>query len=163
VLQVWEGETWVAGEVYGRRGDTLLLLALGCLPPYDYHRRRGALAATEYFGLQWAREHGIKVLDLFRSRPHAADGVFRHKSHWGAEPLVDPWVHTVLWLSPPADRGLPAALEKLLVLEGGALVELGQLWPGTAPRACPAVGDAFGRGHGRFAPQEAGRNRVHRG
>lgn len=130
LLQVYDGEDWVAGEVYRRQGDSLLLSGIGCIPPYDHNLRRGVLSVSQYFGMQWALQHGILVLDMGRSRPHGADGVFRHKHHWGAQPFVDPWVHTGLWLFLPPDRGLPQGLEQLFVVEKGELVELGRVWSG---------------------------------
>ncbi len=125
LLKVLEGEEWVAGEVYRKRGDALIFLATGCTTPYERRLRHGALAAAKYFSARWARDHGIAVIDLLRSRPHAQDGLFRHKLNLGAQASVDPWVHTALWLLLPDNRTVPPLFERLLVAENGRLSEVG--------------------------------------
>jgi hypothetical protein len=128
LLQIFDGKNWVGGEAYRRQGDALIFLAAGCLPPYEFHLKRGALAAAKYFCLRWSQDNGIAVMDLLRSRPHTEDGLYEHKRRWGAEPSVDPWVHTAFWLSLPPGKKLPVFLKNLLVVQNGSLTELVQLW-----------------------------------
>jgi hypothetical protein len=128
LLQIFDGEDWVGGEVYRRQGNVLVLMAVGCLPPYEFRLKRGTLAAAKYFSMRWSQDNGIAVIDLLRSRPHTQDGLYEHKRRWGAEPSVDPWVHTEFWLSLPPGQELPGCLKNLLVVENGTLTELVQLW-----------------------------------
>lgn len=133
LLKVLVREEWVAGEVYRKRDDVLVFLATGCVPPYECRLRQGALSAAKYFSAGWARDHGIAVLDLLRSRPHAQDGLFRHKAQLGAEAFVDPWVHTALWLLLPDEQTAPPLFERLLVAQNGRLAELGGIRAGARP------------------------------
>jgi hypothetical protein len=126
LLQIYDGEEWVAGTACHVRGKVIMVLASGCAPDYDYHLRRGALIATYHFIFQWAQEHGMEVIDLLRSRPHAQDGVFNLKKIWGARLEPDIWVATLLRCYLPPNGFVPQGLRGLLTLAGGKWIELDQ-------------------------------------
>jgi hypothetical protein len=88
--------------------------------------RYGALSAVYYFLVDYARSHCISSLDLLRSRPHADDGVYRHKKFWGAIPEADPWPHTMLSINVYNDSSLPRGMEGLLVCDESEFVTLGE-------------------------------------
>jgi hypothetical protein len=126
VLKVYEDESWVAGAVCHLRENVLTVLALGCAPDYDYYLRRGALSAAYHYIFQWARDNGMAIVDLLRSRPHARDGVFNYKKMWGARLEPDIWVATLLRCYVPPNGFVPQGLQGLLTLAGGKWIELDQ-------------------------------------
>jgi hypothetical protein len=132
VLQVLQGETWIAGGICSVRNERLAVPAFGHLPEAAWPLRRGALSAVYYFLFDCARRRGLDVVDLLRSRPHAQDGVYRHKRLWGACAERDRWVHSALWLYPPRDSPIPASCEPLLVWEGNGFAQLGEVLRGSA-------------------------------
>ncbi len=124
LLEVMESKEPVAGVVCYETKEAITAFAFGLALDHERHLRRGALSAAYYFLFQWAQEHGKRIVDLLRSRPHALDGVFEHKRRWGACPCDDGWSHTSLWAFVPENQKLPLVLGKQLVWRGDALVEL---------------------------------------
>ncbi|MBI5446364.1 MAG: hypothetical protein HY900_34765 [Deltaproteobacteria bacterium] len=136
VLRVFQEEHWVAAAVCRRRRDTVTVVAFGLREPFEERLRQGALSAVYYWLLRWARDHRVRHVDLLRSRPHTRDGVYHHKSRFGAEAIFDPWPHAGLWFFPPGDAPLSAASVDFLVRgDGGGLVSLRQAWERAAQRA----------------------------
>lgn len=127
LLQVLREDSWISGAACGVRKDELSVLAAGHIPEDKYPLRLGALSAAYYYLFEYARRHSMTAVDLLRSRPHADDGVYRHKRRWGAMPEVDSWPHTALHLFPPEGFPLPTVLEKLLIWDGLEFVEMGEL------------------------------------
>jgi hypothetical protein len=127
LLKVEEGQQWVAGAVCQLRGREVTVLALAVAPPFDDLLRRGALSAVYYFLIAWAREHGVESVDMLRSRPHVANGVYEHKRRFGAEPHADAWPHTAIQIYPPQAGSAPGIAGGLLVRSGAGFVPLKNL------------------------------------
>jgi hypothetical protein len=127
LLKVEENGQWVAGAVCQVRRSEVTILTLAVAPPFDDLLRRGALSAVYYFLIGWAREQGMGSVDMLRSRPHVADGVYEHKRRFGAEPHVDAWPHTAIWIYPPQFGAVPALAGGLLVRRGTEFVPLAKL------------------------------------
>jgi hypothetical protein len=126
MLQVFDGDLWVAGAVCGVRQREVVSLAVGLIPDYCTHLRRGALVAVYHFLLKWAEENNMNTVDLLRSRPHTEDGVFEHKRLWGAGTIKDCWPHTCIRLFLPQGMTVPSPLQGLLVWNGHEFVTAGQ-------------------------------------
>jgi hypothetical protein len=127
VLQVLDKDQVVAAAVCRLRGDTLTALALGLAADFAGLLRRGAVSAIYYEAFRWARAHGLRQVNLLRSRPHARDGVVFHKRRFGARPRLDAWPHALLAVYPPVGLALPEAAKDLLVDSGhGSLVTLAE-------------------------------------
>ncbi len=106
LLQIFRGGANVSGVLCRVHRDTITAVAFGLAVPYDENLRRGALSAAYYYLFCWAEARHLRYVDLLRSRPDRADGVFEHKRRWGAEVFHDPWCHTVMGIYP---RGRAAA------------------------------------------------------
>lgn len=126
LLQVLAGDLWVAGAACRVGRDGISVISFGHLPDEIYPLRFGALSAVYYFLVDYACGHSISSLDLLRSRPHADDGVYRHKKFWGAIPETDPWPHTMLSINVDNASSPPRGMEGLLVWEEGEFVTLGE-------------------------------------
>lgn len=126
LLKVFHEDIWVSGAVCRLQNGELTALALGHLPEERFPLTFGALSAVYYFMFQYAAEHSLDRLDLLRSKPHADDGVFRHKRYWGARAEVDTWPHTAIWFFPSEGLTVPRSLERLLVWSGTGFTELGE-------------------------------------
>jgi hypothetical protein len=127
VLHVLDKDRVVAAGVCRLRGDTMTFLAMGLAGDYVNLLRRGAMAALYYEVFRWAREHGMRRVNLLRSRPHLRDGVVVHKRRFGAQPKLDSWPHALLAVYPPVGHPLPEASKDLLVESGhGTLVTLAE-------------------------------------
>jgi hypothetical protein len=127
LLQVWWGERWVSGMVVeGLRAERLHPLAVGLHPSCLQSWQNGALAAAYYFLFRWARENGVRIVDLGGSPPNRMDGLFHHKALWAAEPKRDAWHHTeiVFYVDPAAH--LPPIVAEQLVWETDRFVSLAE-------------------------------------
>ena len=125
LLQVFQDDSWVSGAVVRADKEQLAILALGHLADEQYPLRYGALSAIYYYLFGYAAEQGLARVDLLRSRPHARDGVYRHKLRWGAVPHKDSWPHTAIRVFSPAGLVMPKELAGLLVWDGGRFAEIG--------------------------------------
>jgi hypothetical protein len=132
LLKVEEGGQWVAGAVCQVRRREVTLLALAVAPPFHDRLRHGALSAVYYFLIGWARDRGLESVDMLRSRPHVADGVYEHKRRFGAEPHADAWPHTTIRIYPPRSGSVPGIAQGLLVWSGSGFVPLAELVQGSA-------------------------------
>jgi len=121
LLQVWDGDVWIAGAAVLRRHDSGVHVAgLALHPSHTDRLHDGALSAAYYFLFRWARENGVRFVSLGGSRPNLADGVFLHKMRWGASPVHDPWHHTVVrFYVESCERLPPPVLRQLIEVEGG--------------------------------------------
>jgi hypothetical protein len=128
--QVLCHDRWIAGVICIACKDELSARAFGHLPDNEYPLRLGGLSAAYYYLIQYAAQHSLASVDLMRSRPNAADGVYCHKKRWGAVAEKDLWPHTALWLFPPRDRTIPESLQKLLVWNGRNFVEMHEMIKG---------------------------------
>lgn len=124
LLRVFDEDKWVAGMVCLRRGREVVSLGSAVLVEETDHLKKGALTAAYYYLFQWAEEHGMEVVNLLRSRPHLDDGVFSHKSLWGAVPRRDPWPHTCYTIRIPVGNPPPGILGNQLVWDGSSFMSL---------------------------------------
>ncbi len=125
LLQVLHDDLWVSGAVCRVRKKEISVLTFGHLSEDIFPLGRGALSAAYYCIFSYAESAGLEFVDLGRSRPHAADGVYWHKQRWGALPEKDPWPHTAIRFFLPDGCDLPERLEKMLVWNGRTFDELG--------------------------------------
>jgi hypothetical protein len=126
LLQVLDGERWISGVVCRPGRGRVTAVAYGLRGDPGEMLRRGALSACTYFLLCWARERGLRSVDLLRSRPHVSDGVYEHKRRFGAIAEVDAWPHTGIRVYAPLHRALPDAAAGLLVVGAGGLIPLSE-------------------------------------
>lgn len=124
LLQVLHDDVWVSGAVCMIRNKEISVLTFGHLPEQIFPLARGALSAAYHYIFSYAESAGLESVDLGRSRPHAADGVYWHKQRWGASAEKDPWPHTSLWFFLPEGCVIPATLEKQLVWSDGIFREM---------------------------------------
>lgn len=115
VLKVLHDGAWIAGGACRVTANTVSVVAYGARGAPETALELGAVSAVNYFLLERARERGLRWVDLLRSRPHDHDGVFEHKRRWGAEPVIDAWPHTALWVYPPSSGQLEPSSAALLV------------------------------------------------
>jgi len=133
LLQVWWGDQWVSGLVAERPTlERIYPLAVGLHPTHLPAWQNGALAAVYYFLFRWARENGVRFVDLGGSRPHLMDGVFHHKTLWAAVPERDPWHHTeIVFYLDPGVR-LPGVVSQQLVWKQDRLLTIAESLPAAA-------------------------------
>jgi hypothetical protein len=124
LLQVLHDDVWVSGAVCRLQMKELQVLAFGHLPNDIFPMRMGALSAAYYYLSSYAERNDLESIDYLRSRPNADDGIYWHKSRWGAVPEKDSWPHTAMWMSLPGGLPVPRPLEKLLVWNGRTFDEL---------------------------------------
>ena len=124
LLQVLHDDVWVSGAVCMIRNKEISVLTFGHLPEQIFPLARGALSAAYHYIFSYAESAGLESVDLGRSRPHAADGVYWHKQRWGASAEKDPWPHNSLWFFLPEGCVIPATLEKQLVWSDGIFREM---------------------------------------
>jgi len=128
LLKILHNGEWVAGAVCRADRDRLTALAFGMNWNRENEWKQGALSAAYYFLFRWAEQHAIREVDLLRSRPLARDGVYIHKSRWGAVPSADPWPHTQISFFIPPQAVIPAAIRSFLVREGRKFVQIQNCW-----------------------------------
>jgi hypothetical protein len=124
LLKVMHNGKWVAGAVCRAGRARLTALAFGMNWEKENEWESGALSAAYYHIFQWAEQNSIKEVDLLRSRPLTKDGVFVHKSRWGAIPTVDPWPHTQISFFVPPEVEIPPAIRSFLVQKGREFVQI---------------------------------------
>jgi hypothetical protein len=127
LLQVFDQDQWVSGLVCDIKGKTVRAVAAGLMPDYQYHLKRGAASACEYFLFKWAQDNSIHTIDFLRSRPNLQDGVYEFKRKWGAYSEKDAWPHTSLWIFVPDGLDIPEIVKKQLVWHKEGFVELGRM------------------------------------
>lgn len=115
LMQVFDGGRWLAGALATASGSRLRILAAAAHPGAFPDLRRGCLSAAYYFLLRHAPSLGCTIVDFGGTRPHADDGLFLHKRHWGAEAHSDPWHHTALSLYFNSAALPPRAVAQLLI------------------------------------------------
>jgi hypothetical protein len=110
--------------------DRVRLSASGLHPSHADRMQDGALSAAYYFLFRWAKENRIRLVDFCGTRPHLMDGVFRHKTLWGAEPKHDPWHHTEVVFYVDPEIRLPQVIHQQLVRQGEIYTTLGECLAG---------------------------------
>ena len=124
LLQVLCEDQWIAGAVCTAGNRKISARAFGHLPEGRYPLSLGGLSATYYYILQYAVEHNLDHVDLLRSRPNSADGVYCHKKRWGAVAEIDSWPHTAILFFSRQGLPVPENLKTLLVWDGAEFKEL---------------------------------------
>ena len=127
LLQILRKGKWVAGAVCGCLPGSVQALAFGLDWSDQQEWNHGALSAVYYFLFDWAEKNDIPIVDLLRSRANRADGVFIHKSRWGALPERDPWPHTLLRFYFSPSMALPALFKTQLVWQAGKFLPMVEL------------------------------------
>lgn len=115
-VMIRNGEAWVA-LVGVRDGDQRLM-------------RDGAVAAAYAFTLAWARERGVRTIDIGRTSSFQHDGLARYKAKWGFRPAPEPLSPLVAVRVASGCAALGRAFERepvlalgdsgLVVFDGGA-------------------------------------------
>ena len=124
LLQVLCEDQWIAGAVCTAGNREISARAFGHLPEGKYSLSLGGLSATYYYILRYAVEHNLDYVDLLRSRPNSADGVYCHKKRWGAVAEIDSWPHTAILFFSGQGVPVPEKLKTLLVWDGVEFKEL---------------------------------------
>lgn len=89
VIFVTKDDVPVAGALCELQGKTLLFRRSGVLDGDESQVKAGVQTALYYFQLRFAIESGLEAVDTLKTSPFLNDGVFRHKSDWGATTLRD--------------------------------------------------------------------------
>jgi hypothetical protein len=84
LLQVMQGDTWLAGSVLHRIGPSMQGLWLGLASGLDAAMTRTALVGVYYLVMQYAIEQHCNELNLMYSPPLLNNGIFRFKSKLGS-------------------------------------------------------------------------------
>jgi len=124
LLRVFDRDQWVAGMICLQGEREVVSLGSAVLMENTDHLKQGAMLAAYYYLFQWAEENQMESVNLLRSRPHGNNGVFYHKTLWGAVALRDPWPHTCYTIRIPTRQPIPGVLEKQLVWDGSTFISL---------------------------------------
>jgi hypothetical protein len=124
LLRIFDDDRWVAGVICLRSKRELICLSPAVLAENRDHLKQGAMLAAYYHLFQWAEENHMETVSLLRSRPHGSDGVFHHKTLWGAVPLRDSWPHTCCRIIVPHGQPVPEVLKEQLVWEGSGFIPM---------------------------------------
>jgi hypothetical protein len=74
----------LAGMLFERKNDTLILQALGMATGELPLNKRGIMAALYYYSIAHARQLGCTEVDFRGTRPSLHDGLLRYKRKWGS-------------------------------------------------------------------------------
>ena len=135
--QLYDQGRWLAGAVCGIYRREIKIFAVGLLPDYAVHLKQGALSALYVHLFEWAETHQMKAVDLLRSRPNSADGVYRYKKSWGAKAQRDSWPHASLQIYLPTPGEIPAPLKTQLVWHRHRFVELADITDNPSSLSAP--------------------------
>lgn len=134
LLWVKQGDRRIAGVVVEHAGDTLLSRFIGVAGGDLALLRRGALVGCYVHVLDYARRQGFRMVDFGGSRPSRADGVWRYKEKWGAQPaprLITVYDFFLRWR--PDDPAVAALMAdaKLVSRAGDTFftIDSGAAWP----------------------------------
>lgn len=117
----------VAGVVLEFRNRRMILSALGAAGGDEGLMKKGVLAATYYFSMQYGRAQGCPTVDFGGTRPSLHDGLLRYKRKWGAVIVPKPLnpFDTLVWW-PVLNPSIAAMLKTtpLVFRDHGALSAL---------------------------------------
>lgn len=85
LLMVKKKNEYLAGNIIVMHNKSVLSAYIGIRQGKIEYLKQGALAASYYFTILWAKEKGYKWLDFGHCRPFLNDGVFCYKKKWGME------------------------------------------------------------------------------
>lgn len=104
LLLVVKGDQVVAGALCLIKDGALIFRRTGVLDGEEGYIKEGAQTALYYFNLLFAKERSLQKVDTMKSRSFVTDGVYRHKSEWGAgvypDDEADSWVYFFNFGSP---------------------------------------------------------------
>jgi len=76
---------WIGGQIVEKVDGIVRGSGIGVLEGDRCYLKMGVIAATYYFELLYAQQHGVEWVDYGSSRAFLNDGVLRYKRKWGAE------------------------------------------------------------------------------
>jgi len=83
LLLVKLNNKYLAGALLLERGKNMFSHSLGVKDGDMKYVEQGAITATYYFTIQWAKDQGFEEIEFGYSRPFLRDGVFIYKKRWG--------------------------------------------------------------------------------
>jgi hypothetical protein len=85
LLLVKKGNDYISGEIIRTDHDKVFALYVGIAEGREEYLKAGALSASYYYFILWAKERGYKSVDFGHCRSFLRDGVFNYKKSWGME------------------------------------------------------------------------------
>ena len=85
LLLVKQGNESISGNIIRTYNKSAFNAYLGIREGKIKYLKQGAIAASYYFTILWAKERGYKWLDFGHCRPFFNDGLFYYKKKWGTE------------------------------------------------------------------------------
>ena len=82
VMVKYQGQS-VAGLLGHVTGDTFNIGSIGVHRDHFDLVKKGAILALNWFAVQWARDEGLRYVNIGMTRARVFDGVFEAKRHWG--------------------------------------------------------------------------------
>ena len=95
LLIIMDGNNAISACLASERDSTLVTHAVGVLNGDEAYIKKAAQSATYHFIISYAKENGFKEIDFELSRP-SLDGVYWHKSRWGA--VLYPYDESKTWV-----------------------------------------------------------------
>jgi hypothetical protein len=91
----------IAGGICSIDNDVMFFMEQGVLDGSDIYIQQGAQIALYYFIILYAKEIGIKKLNVMRTRSSLNDTVYRTKREWGATVYADDKSETTVFYFVP--------------------------------------------------------------
>jgi hypothetical protein len=107
----------VSGVSFVPTGDKVWVPLIGVHEGSHELLREGAISALYQFLNEWVVRHGVRTIDLGRSKPSGADGVARYKAKWGFRPTPDPLAHLLALRFGPGGSAIRERLSERRVFE----------------------------------------------
>jgi hypothetical protein len=107
----------IAGQLFFQREGVLYCVGLGTAGGDPSLLRKGAIAATYFFSLQYAQSQGLARIDLGGSPPSLSDGLLRYKRKWGARLTAKPQTpyDYLLWWQRPTEQIIALLAHRQLI------------------------------------------------
>jgi hypothetical protein len=133
VLWVLREGQRIAGQLFSQREGVLYCVGLGTAGGDPALLRKGALAATYFFSLQYAQSQGLTRIDFGGSPPALSDGLLRYKRKWGVQLAARPQTpyDYLFWWRRPTEQVIAfLAHRQLIFRQNGHWVTVTALDPG---------------------------------
>ena len=85
LLLIKQKNEYLTGSVNLIQDESIFPHYIGIKEGKTEYLKQGALAASYYFTITWAKERGYKLIDFGQCRPFFNDGVFCYKKKWSME------------------------------------------------------------------------------
>jgi hypothetical protein len=107
----------IAGQLFSQRDGVLSCVGMGMADGDPSLLRKGAIAATYFFSLQYAQSQGLTRIDLGGSPPALSDGLLRYKRKWGARLTAKPQTpyDYLLWWRRPTEQIIALLAHRQLI------------------------------------------------